>query len=120
MKKHLEKLRNKSDDHKKNVAQTSAIIVTVLIVIVWLLLKSLIPQTETTSQEDPSFFSGFNTLIDSGLKTFGTIQDDFKENPLDPLIEAMEEESEAEVETTTEVDTGINENSETEKYGTEQ
>ena len=94
MKKYLEKLKDKPDEHKKHIAKTSAIIVTALIVIIWLVLTSLTPRTdEMVTDADTSFFDGFNTLIENGLSSFSGIQDQFEENPIEEILEEIEKQA---------------------------
>jgi len=90
MKKHLEKLRSRSDDEKKKLAQTMAIIATIGVILIWILVLSLTPknsdqiQNENQAEETNGFLEIFST-------GFSTISDQFnqeKENFNEVLIEA--------------------------------
>jgi len=94
MKKHLEKLRSRSDDEKKKLAQTMAIIATIGVILIWILVLSLTPknsdqiQNENQAEETNGFLEIFST-------GFSTISDQFnqeKENFNEVLIEAEEQQ----------------------------
>lgn len=95
MKKHLEKLKEKPDHHKKKIAQTAAIIVTVGVVLIWILIRSLIPNATdgNTPNSSSNFIDSFNTIFSEASDDIVGIKQEFNEQAsINQLIELAKRE----------------------------
>lgn len=95
MKKHLEKLKNKPDHHKQKIAQTMAIIVTVIIVIIWLTILALKPKSivEPVVETEPSIGESLESIFNNTSSELADIKEEFDQQPtLNELIQQAQEE----------------------------
>ena len=95
MRKHLEKLKEKPDHHKEKIAQTAAIVVTVGIVLVWILIRTLVPNSpdENTAGPTNGFIDSFNTIFSDASEDLVDIKQEFnQQQSINELIELAEKE----------------------------
>lgn len=130
MKKHLEKLKAKPDHQKHSIAQTMAIIVTVIVVIIWLTILTLQPkpvEKESTSEngvqnqeEQNSVMDSLDNLFFNAQTQFSNLQESYIEQDFFPEeLETNNQELSAQDETTVSSEsTDVDINSQTEIYGT--
>lgn len=110
MKQHLEKLRNKPEEHKQRIVKTSAFIATGIIIVMYILILSLTSDSKTTldnqqeNKEQQSFLQGFESTFSEIGSSVGELTDKFKaeQESLTELLESenqdIQVESEVEIE----------------------
>ncbi len=100
MKKHIQKLKEKPDHHKQKIAHTMAIIVTAIIVIVWIIIRIVVPEQESNTPEEKNSFSISNTLESIFTTTsseLADIQEEFNDQPtFEELLQQTQQESDLE------------------------
>ena len=122
MKRYINELKSAHPERKKKIAQSAAIIVTGIIVVIWLVLVTSQPK-ETSDPSPNNFFESFGVIIEGGLESFNNIQTKFQETPsLEDMMETLPEENNidsSEDETQPTSSEAIITNTNTENYGTE-
>lgn len=106
MKKHLERLRNKPEEHKQKIVRTAAFIVTGIIVVIYIIILSLNnPKAnnqsvnQETQSEQSSFLDSFGSTFDQVGSSFNDIANQFtdQQESITELLETVEDASQQEL-----------------------
>jgi hypothetical protein len=111
MKKHLEKLRSKPEEHKQKIVKTLAFVTTGIIVVIYIIILSTRGTSDTVSEnielqeERSSFFETFETTFEGIGSSVNDLTDQFKkeQESLTELLETAEQEEVQNIDTETEI-----------------
>lgn len=75
MKKHLEKLQNKSDEQKTHIVRTAAFVVTGAIFILYLVIQAAVPDNVDKNSEftQSSALEAFSGILNEGFSQLGSV-----------------------------------------------
>lgn len=101
MKKHLKKIRNRSDEEKTHLARTLALTTTILVAIGYIVLSALLPKSQKNeSPQESGALQAFSEIVETGFNQVTDLGKEIKQqvNEL-PVSPEMLEEFETEIDT---------------------